>query len=112
MFLEKYRLNKKTRRFSLSHLIRPSGLVLIFTLVGFFMLSAQLLIANKLATDGETLSKKELLTLELIEENEKLMGTLTSISSLKTVNIRAKELGLVKVDRVEIYAPVPLSLAQ
>lgn len=109
MFLEKYNLKRKNN-FSFSFFFEPKGLIVLFTFVGIVLLSAQLLIANKLATDGEDLSKKEQLTLVIMEENNELTNDLVTLGSLNTIAQKAEETGLVKVNKVEVITQVPFAL--
>lgn len=103
--------SRKKLRFSLSNFIRPRSLLILFSAVGAILLLAQLLIANKLATDGEKVSKIEELTLLLEEEDVNLANQVVTLGSLNQIAKRAQELGLVKVNRVEVITPIPVAYA-
>ncbi|OGY29016.1 MAG: hypothetical protein A3F33_00825 [Candidatus Woykebacteria bacterium RIFCSPHIGHO2_12_FULL_43_10] len=106
MLVNRYYLSRKTR-VSISALIQPVGLVVLFSLAFMILLIAQLIIANKLATDGERLTEIALETVLLDQENYLLTNKVLSLGSLDQINIRALSLGLIKISKVEVVSPIP-----
>lgn len=105
------RYSTRKFRFSFSSLIQPLGLLVVFSVVGTLLLLAQLLIANKLATDGEKVSEIEGLTQHLEDENIYLANQVVMLGSLNQIAERARDSGLVKVSRVEVITPIPVAYA-
>ena len=102
---------KREFKLSLTHVLSPLGLVVMFSLLGLVLLTGQLLIANKLATDGETLNNLERETFQINEENVLLQNQLVALGSLQRINEKAQSLGLVKVSKVEVITPIPYAYA-
>lgn len=106
MIVNRYYLSRKTR-ITAGLLLHPAGLVMLFSICFMILLIAQLLIANKLATDGEKLTQIERDSLALVEENYLLDNKIFGLGSLTNINQRAVQLGLVKVSKVELVTPIP-----
>lgn len=56
----------------------------------------RIVVANTLASSGEKLQQTDVKISSLVEENELLVQQVASLSSLVTIEVRAKELGLVE----------------
>lgn len=106
MLVSRYYLSRKTR-VSIGYFFHPVGLIVLFSLAFIILLIAQLIIANKLATDGEKLTKVESEREVLEAENYLLFNKVLSLGSLNQINNRAISLGLIKINKVEVVSPIP-----
>lgn len=100
-------LRRKKFRFTFSFFIQPVGLIFSFVILTIGLLFGQLLIANKLATDGESVSKKELMITRLAQENTDLENQIASLGSLSSLKDRAQSLGMIKVSKIEVISQTP-----
>ena len=103
---ENYYLRRKTK-ISFGRLVKPAGLIAIFSVTSILLLISQMILANKLATDGENIKRMEIATQKTLEENSFLENKLLHLGSLNQINERAKTLGLIKVDKIDVITAVP-----
>ena len=103
---ENYYLRRKTK-ISFGRLVKPTGLIAIFSVTSILLLISQMILANKLATDGENIKRMEIATQKTLEENSFLENQLLHLGSLNQINERAKTLGLIKVDKIDVITAVP-----
>lgn len=95
----KYTAKKETSELNLRGKIRLKVLV-VFSLMSFGMIFAQLVFANNLATDGQKLSDVYVQIEKLEDENTKIKVEITKNSSLVNLSKEADQTGFKKPEKV------------
>lgn len=86
---------------SSSFLVYPK-LVVLFAILTFVLLLSRIYFSNQLAVSGARISYAENKASQLVKENYELENQIGTKSSLSYIEAKAKETGMVKIDKVEV----------
>lgn len=91
--------------------ISPKTVVALIVGIIVFLGLAQIIVANRLATQGELLRQYQIETERIIEESQRIENEIVKLSSLSHIASQSARLGLMKSPRV-VYLPGSLPIAQ